>query len=141
MPGVLASDSMVGAEEANRRRLERATMSGTSVSVVSGDAAIAGTQEESFGEWNAALERPLRLPGRVSTICSSALPASPSPNRREGSNARGYRALLLAGSSGSKEGAAADQWAAQTEVARATAGGFTSSAATRRRRSPRNGAK
>ena len=139
MPGVLASDSMVGAEEANRRRLEAGDHEwNLRLGGQRRRSNPPGTQEESFGEWNAALERPLRLPGKgVDDMQLGTTGVAVAESARKEAMREGYRALLRGWFLWpAQEGAAADQWAAQTKLFAQQAGGIMSSAATRRRRSP-----
>lgn len=125
MPGVLASDSMVGAEEANRRRLEAGDHEwNLRLGGQRRRSNPPGTQEESFGEWNAALERPLRLPGKgVDDTQLGATGVAVAESARQEAMREGYRALLRSWFLWLKEGAAADQWAAQTKLLAQQAGG------------------
>lgn len=65
-PSVLAAGSQVRAEEANRRRLELGAYEWSMrLGGQQRKAYPPGGPDERFNEWNAALERPLRLPGKA----------------------------------------------------------------------------
>lgn len=66
-PSVLAAGSQVRAEDANRRRLELGAYEWTlRLGGQQRKAYPAGGPDERFNEWNAAIERPLRLAGKAS---------------------------------------------------------------------------
>lgn len=65
-PELLAGESLVAAEQANRRRLEAGEQEWTlRLGGQRRRSTPAAAPAEGFGEWNAALERPWRLPGKA----------------------------------------------------------------------------
>ncbi len=125
MPGVLASDSIVGAEEANRRRLEAGDHEWSlRLGGQRRRSNPPATQEENFGEWNAALERPLRLPGKATDDAElGAAGVAVAESARQEAMRESRRALLRGWFLWLRESAAADQWSAQTKLLAQQAGG------------------
>lgn len=117
-PMVQASTSQIRVEEANRSRLEAGNYEW--------NIRLGGQQrrsnpplspEERFGEWNAALERPLRLPGKAADDAElgSAGVALAEKSRGDALHETG-RGLLKSWFLWLKEGAAAAQWDAQVSL-------------------------
>lgn len=117
-PMVQASTSLIRVEEANRSRLEAGNYEW--------NIRLGGQQrrsnppvspEERFGEWNAALERPLRLPGKAADDAElgSAGVALAETTRGDALHETG-RGLLKAWFLWLKETAAAAQWDAQVNL-------------------------
>lgn len=117
-PMVQASSSQILVEEANRSRLEAGNYEW--------NIRLGGQQrrsnppagsEERFGEWNAALERPLRLPGKAADDAQlgSAGVALAETSRGDALHETG-RGLLKSWFLWLKESAAAAQWDAQVSL-------------------------
>ena len=117
-PMVQASTSQIRVEEANRSRLEAGSYEW--------NIRLGGQQrrsnppvspEERFGEWNAALERPLRLPGKAADDAElgSAGVALAETARGDALHETG-RALLKSWFLWLKESATATQWDSQLRL-------------------------
>jgi cobalt-zinc-cadmium efflux system outer membrane protein len=117
-PDVLAASSQVSAEEANRTRLVagqyewNVRMGGQQRRVNGGTGA-----DERFGEWNASLERPLRMPGKSALDAEiGASGVSLAEAMRSDALHEASRNLLKAWFSWLKESATAQQWTAQAAL-------------------------
>lgn len=114
-PGVQAADSQIDVEEANRRRLEAGPYE-WSVRLGSQQrrARPASGPEERFTEWNAALERPVRLPGKSAVDAElGAAGVTLAETARGDALHEASRNLLRSWFVWLRETAAAAQWADQ----------------------------
>ncbi len=117
-PAIQAAAAQVRAEEANRRRLEAGPHE-WSVRLGSQQRKTlpANASEQSFNEWNAAIERPLRLPGKgaldteLGTAGVDIASTSLGDARHEA-----CRALLKGWFAWLRESASAQQWQAQVAL-------------------------
>jgi cobalt-zinc-cadmium efflux system outer membrane protein len=117
-PAVQAAASQVDVEEANRRRLEAGPYE-WSVRLGSQQrrAAPAPGQHERFNEWNAAIERPLRLPGKAGTDAELGEAGVGVAQAAYGDALHeAGRGLLRAWFAWLRENAATRQWGAQAEL-------------------------
>lgn len=124
-PAVLASGSQLRAEEANRSRLEAGEHEwNLRLGSQRRRSSPAVGAEERFAEWDAALERPLRLPGKAANDAElGAAGVALAETARGDALHEGSRALLRAWFQWLKEDAAATQWAAQAQLLAQQAGG------------------
>ena len=114
-PGVQAAGSQIQVEEANRRRLEAGPYEW---SVRLGGQQRLSTQngpnEQRFNEWNAAIERPLRLPGKSSADAElGAAGVELAEIARGEARHEISRTLLKAWFTWLRESASTAQWAEQ----------------------------
>jgi len=117
-PTVNAASSQINVEEANRRRLEAGQYEW--------NVRLGGQQrktyptsglDERFNEWNAALERPLRLPGKASLDAELGAAGVALAETAHGDSLHeSSRNLLKAWFTWLKENAAATQWTAQVAL-------------------------
>jgi len=117
-PSIQAAGSQVQVEEANRRRLEAGPYEWS--------IRLGGQQrraypnsgpDERFNEWNAAIERPLRLPGKSSADADlGAAGVALAETARGDARHETSRALLKAWFAWLKENASAAQWAEQVTL-------------------------
>lgn len=117
-PSIQAAGSQVQVEEANRRRLEAGPYEWS--------IRLGGQQrraypnsgpDERFSEWNAAIERPLRLPGKSSADAElGAAGVALAETARGDARHEASRALLKAWFAWLKENASAAQWAEQVAL-------------------------
>ena len=117
-PTVNAASSQINVEEANRRRLEAGQYEW--------NVRLGGQQrktyptsglDERFNEWNAALERPLRLPGKASLDAELGAAGVALAETVHGDSLHeSSRNLLKAWFTWLKENAAATQWTAQVAL-------------------------
>jgi outer membrane protein TolC len=117
-PGVLASGSQLRAEEANRARLEAGEYEwNLRLNGQQRRSNPPAAAEERFGEWSAALERPLRLPGKAGDDAQlGAAGIAVAESARGDALHETGRTLLKAWFSWLKENAAAEQWARQMQL-------------------------
>jgi cobalt-zinc-cadmium efflux system outer membrane protein len=117
-PNVQASSSQIRAEEANRTRLEAGQYEwNVRVGGQQRRASSPGASDERFGEWNAALERPLRLPGKAALDAElGARGVSVAEAMRGDALHEASRALLQGWFAWLKENAAAEQWTGQVAL-------------------------
>lgn len=117
-PGVLASTSQLRAEEANRTRLEAGEYEwNLRLTGQQRRSNPAAAPEERFGEWGAALERPLRLPGKAGDDAQlGAAGIAVAESARGDALHETGRNLLKTWFTWLKEEAAAEQWERQTQV-------------------------
>lgn len=117
-PDTLAAASEVRQETANRDRLEAGEYEwNLSVGGQQRRTKPPGSADENFREWNVALERPLRLPGKAAAdaeigaggIARAEIAFSGAVHETKRDLLRSWFAWL-------KESAAAAQWAAQAEL-------------------------
>ena len=117
-PALQAAASQLRAEEANRRRLEAgpyewALRLGGQQRLTRPPAAV----EERFTEWNAALERPLRLPGKAGADAEiGAAGVALAEIAQQDMRHETSRALLAGWFAWLRERAGAEQWAAQVAL-------------------------
>ncbi|MBI2277255.1 MAG: TolC family protein [Dechloromonas sp.] len=117
-PTVQAADSQIEAEEANRRRLEAGPYE-WSVRLGGQQRRTNPTSgpDERFSEWNAALERPLRLPGKAALDAElGSAGVSLAETARGDALHEASRNLLKSWFLWLKESAAAAQWTAQVAL-------------------------
>jgi len=117
-PTVQAADSQIEAEEANRRRLEAGPYE-WSVRLGGQQRRTNPTSgpDERFSEWNAALERPLRLPGKAALDAElGSAGVSLAETARSDALHEASRNLLKSWFLWLKESAAAAQWTAQVAL-------------------------
>lgn len=117
-PDALAASSEIRYERANRQRLEAGSHEW--------NLRLGGQQrksmpsigpDEDFAEWNVALERPLRLPGKAATDAEiGAAGVARAETALLSAVHETKRDLLQAWFAWLKDNAAADQWAAQVEL-------------------------
>ena len=114
-PMVNAASSQVRAEEANRRRLEAGHYEwNVRLGGQQRNTKPATSPEERFNEWNAALERPLRLPGKASLDAQLGAAGVALAETAQGDALHETsRSLLKSWFVWLKENAAAAQWTAQ----------------------------
>ena len=117
-PMVNAASSQITVEEANRRRLEagqyewNVRLGGQQRKTTPNNA-----RDERFNEWNAALERPVRLPGKASLDAElGAAGVSLAETAHGDALHESSRSLLKAWFTWLKENAAAAQWTAQVAL-------------------------
>ncbi len=117
-PMVNAASSQITVEEANRRRLEagqyewNVRLGGQQRKTTPNNAL-----DERFNEWNAALERPVRLPGKASLDAElGAAGVSLAETAHGDALHESSRSLLKAWFTWLKENAAAAQWTAQVAL-------------------------
>ena len=115
---VNAASSQITVEEANRRRLEagqyewNVRLGGQQRKTTPNNAL-----DERFNEWNAALERPVRLPGKASLDAElGAAGVSLAETAHGDALHESSRSLLKAWFTWLKENAAAAQWTAQVAL-------------------------
>lgn len=124
-PAVLAAGSEIRAEEANRRRLEAGPHEwSVRLGGQQRRSTPAAGSGERFAEWNAALERPLRLPGKAATDAElGAAGVALATTAYDDALHEASRDLLRAWFVWLRENAAVAQWTAQVELlARQAAG-------------------
>lgn len=117
-PGVRAATGQVHVEEAHRRRLEAG---GYEWNLRLGGQQRrtypAGAPNERFGEWNAALERPLRLPGKAALDAElGAAGVSVAQIVLDDALHEAQRSLLRTWFTWLKEDSTASQWAEQVSL-------------------------
>lgn len=117
-PTVRAADSQINVEEANRKRLEAGPYE-WSVRLGGQQRKTYPTSspEQQFNEWNAALERPIRMPGKSSLDAElGAAGVSLAETARGDALHEASRNLLKSWFLWLKESAAAAQWAEQVAL-------------------------
>lgn len=117
-PSVLATGSLLQAEEANRVRLEAGEYEwNLRLGGQQRRSNPPGAVEERFREWNAAIERPLRLPGKAGADAAlGAAGVAIAESAHGDALHEGGRSLLKAWFLWLKESAAAEQWATQSRL-------------------------
>lgn len=117
-PAIRAAGAQVRAEEANRQRLEAGShewnlrLGGQQRKVLPGNGA-----DERYGEWNAALERALRLPGKAALDADiGAAGVAIATTGLGDARHEAARALLAGWFAWRRESAAAGQWVKQVEL-------------------------
>ena len=117
-PTVQAAASQVQVEEANRNRLEAGPYEwNIRLGSQQRRSTPSTSLEERFNEWNAALERPLRLPGKGALDAELGAAGVSLAETAEGdARHENSRALLKAWFVWLRENAAASQWTAQVAL-------------------------
>jgi outer membrane protein, heavy metal efflux system len=117
-PGVRAAGGQVGVEEAHRRRLEAGSYEwNLRIGGQQRRTYPAGAPDQRFGEWNAALERPMRLPGKAALDAElGAAGVSVAQIAFEDAVHEAQRSLLRTWFTWLKEGSTAAQWAEQVSL-------------------------
>ena len=117
-PTVQAAASQVQVEEANRTRLEAGNYEwNIRLGSQQRRSTPSTSLEERFNEWNAALERPLRLPGKGALDAELGAAGVSLAETAEGdARHENSRALLKAWFVWLRENAAASQWTAQVAL-------------------------
>jgi outer membrane protein TolC len=117
-PDTLAAASEIRRETANRDRLEAGEYEwNLSVGGQRRRARPPGSPNEHFNEWNVALERPLRLPGKAATDAEIGASGIARAETAYGDAIHELkRDLLKSWFAWQKENAAARQWAAQADL-------------------------
>ena len=117
-PTVNAASSQIRVEEANRSRLEAGHYEwNVRVGGQQRKAKPTAGQEERFNEWNAALERPMRLPGKAELDAElGASGVALAENAHGDALHETSRNLLKSWFTWLKENAAATQWTAQVTL-------------------------
>ena len=117
-PAVQAAGSQLQAEEANRRRLEAGLYEwNVRLGGQQRKTNPASSPNESFSEWNAALERPLRLPGKASVDAELGAAGVNLASTAQGDALHETsRNLLKSWFVWLRENAAAKQWAEQVAL-------------------------
>lgn len=117
-PEVEAAGSGIRAEEANRARLIAGPHEWSlRIGGQRREVRPAAAAEQRFGEWSAALERPLRLPGKGATDAEiGARGVALAETARGDALHENARALLKGWFAWLREHAAANQWRAQSEL-------------------------
>lgn len=111
-PGVRAAAGQVGVEEAHRRRLEVGNYEwNLRLGGQQRKTYPAGAANETFGEWNAALERPVRLPGKAALDAGlGAAGVSVAQTTLDDARHEAQRSLLRSWFTWLKEDSTAAQW-------------------------------
>ncbi len=117
-PDVQAATSQIRAEEANRRRLEAGPHEwNLRLGGQQRRSAPATGPNERFSEWNSAIERPLRLPGKAATDAELGAAGVTLAETAYGDALHeASRSLLKAWFVWLRETAASAQWTAQVEL-------------------------
>lgn len=117
-PDVQAATSHIRAEEANRRRLEAGPHEwNLRLGGQQRRSAPATGPNERFSEWNSAIERPLRLPGKAATDAELGAAGVTLAETAYGDALHeASRSLLKAWFVWLRENAASAQWTAQVEL-------------------------
>jgi len=117
-PGIQAAASQIRVEEANRTRLEAGTYEwSVRLGAQQRRVSPAAASDDRFNEWNAALERPLRLPGKAGLDAElGAAGVSLAETAYGDALHESSRMLLKAWFGWLKEGAAAAQWEEQVAL-------------------------
>ena len=117
-PGVRAAAGQVGVEEAHRRRLEAGSYEwNLRLGGQQRRTYPAGAPNEPFGEWNAALERPVRLPGKAALDAElGAAGVSVAQSALDDTLHEAQRSLLRTWFTWLKEDSTAAQWAEQVSL-------------------------
>ncbi|PKO89067.1 MAG: transporter [Betaproteobacteria bacterium HGW-Betaproteobacteria-10] len=117
-PMVNAAASQINVEEANRRRLEAGHYEwNIRLGGQQRKATPSGGPDERFNEWNAALERPVRLPGKASLDTELGAAGVALAETAHGDALHeSSRSLLKSWFTWLKENAAAAQWAEQVAL-------------------------
>lgn len=117
-PTVQAADSQINVEEANRNRLEAGPYEwNVRLGGQQRKTTPSSSPEQQFNEWNAALERPIRMPGKSSLDAElGAAGVSLAETVRGDALHETSRNLLKSWFLWLKESAAASQWAEQVAL-------------------------
>ena len=117
-PSVQAAGSQIDVEAANRRRLEAGNHEWSlRLGGQQRKATPSGSPNERFTEWNAALERPLRLPGKAALDAEiGSIGVSLAETAHGDTLHEGGRNLLKSWFMWLRESATAQQWAEQSAL-------------------------
>lgn len=117
-PGIQAAASQIRVEEANRERLEAGSHEwSVRLGAQQRRATPATAGDTRFNEWNAAIERPLRLPGKGGLDAElGAAGVTLAETAYDDALHESSRSLLKAWFAWLKESTAAEQWRAQVSL-------------------------